>query len=66
MFFNSMHFLEIRGPFLARPDNLLARKAIFIELYLKRKQCIGIKLCTEVNFVRIKIVWKEQLCKHKV
>ena len=31
----------------------------------KRKQCIGIKLCVEVNFVRIKIVWKEQLCKHK-
>ena len=24
------------------------------------------KLCMEVNSVRIKIVWKEQLCKHKV
>ena len=29
----------------------------------ERKQCMGIKLCMEANFVRIKIVWNEQLCK---
>ena len=33
-----------------------ARKAIFNDLFLKKKkQCIGIELCMEVNFVHIKI-----------
>ena len=37
------------------PITYWVRKAIFNYLYLKKKQCIGIKLCMEVKFVCIKI-----------
>ena len=41
-------------------------KPFLMICFSKRKQCIGIKLCMEVNFVLIKTVkkkQKKQLCK---
>ena len=55
-----------QGPVSRKSRKLFGPVKPFLMICIsKRKQCIGIKLCMEVNFIRIKIVWKEQLCKHK-
>ena len=41
-------------------------KPFLIVCILKTKKYIGIKLCMKENFVRIKNMSKEQLCKLKV
>ena len=47
-----------RDPFLGDPITYRARKAIFNEMYLKRKQCIGIKLCMEVTLFVLQLCEK--------
>ena len=55
------------GPVSRKPRKLFGPgKPFLIVCTLKTKKYIGMKLCMKGNFVRIKNMSKEQLCKLKV
>ena len=60
-------FIPDLGPVSRRSRKLFgSAKPFSIVRILKTKKCMGMKLCRKGKFVRIKNMWKEQLCKLKV